>query len=123
VLKALQVETAQLDEELEEIRLGMEALGEEYLADLNGLVRRRLSLLERATMPKRACLQLAKQWVREVIEDTWTIPARRQQLPDNLLATPSRVCPYLLRAASLAGTQDPLLNLHPRCRVPPLPEQ
>lgn len=86
VLKARQIEAAHLDGELEDIRLGMEALGEEYLAELDEQLRRRLALLERAQMPKRALLQLAKQWVGEVIQDTWATPARRQHLPDDLLA-------------------------------------
>lgn len=86
VLKARQMEARERGEDDEDVRLGMEAVGEQYLAELERLLRRRLPLLEQAEMPKRATMQLAKQWVGEVIADSWTTPAGRQHLPDDLLA-------------------------------------
>jgi hypothetical protein len=88
VLKARQLEARDHGEEEEDVRLGMDAVGEQYLAELERLLRSRLHLLERAKMPKAATMQLARQWVREVMAETWTArTTQRQDIPDDLLAS------------------------------------
>jgi hypothetical protein len=86
VLKARQVEAIERKEDPADVRLGMEALGHNYLDELEAVLRQRMALLGQAQMPKRAVLQMANQWVVEVIEEIWGNPGGEPEFPDHLLA-------------------------------------
>jgi hypothetical protein len=85
VLKARQMEARDHDDDTEDIREGIEAIGHEYLAELDRLLRSRTRLLQRAEMPKSACMELARRWVRDVIDDTWGTRRRGLTGPRELL--------------------------------------
>jgi hypothetical protein len=64
----------------------MEALGHNYLDQLEAVLTHRPALLGQAQMPRKAVLQMANQWVMEVINEVWGNPGAEQELPDHLLA-------------------------------------
>ena len=86
VLKARQVEALQRNEDPADVRLGMEALGGNYLAELDTLLKGRMPLLGQAQMPKGATLEMARHWVTEVIDEIWGTGGSDLELPDHLLA-------------------------------------
>jgi len=86
VLKAREVEALERKEDPGDVRLGMEALGHNYLDELEAVLKQRTALLGQAQMPRRAVLQMANQWVMEVIDEVWGNPGGEQELPDHVLA-------------------------------------
>jgi hypothetical protein len=85
VLKARQMEARDRDEDTDQIREGMEAVGQQYVAELDRLLKGRMRLLQLAEMPRAGCLEMARRWVHDVIEDTWGTPDRALKVPDDLL--------------------------------------
>ncbi len=86
-LKSRQLQATRSSEEHDGVLVAMRERGRRYLREFEAFLAEREPLLQGAQMPLTAVMRLARQWVDDLVSDTWGRAQSGQHLPDDLVGS------------------------------------